>query len=417
MLVQFLVENYGPIKKECILSMEPSADKEHPENVNTDGKHSVLNLAAIYGANASGKTFLFRALTSGINIIRSSNARQVNDRLPVVPYLFDEETQKKPTHLEYTFIASDHRKYIYGFLATQTEIIEEYLYCYYSAKRSMIFERTREHYVYSRRDKAELQPTEKMNTPNKLLLATATAWNAIPTLAAFRWFAEGIETFTNDENIISHGLDRYSENTKTYVDFTKEMLRQADINISEIYVETKKKNNSGQMINGLIVDGQLIQPEEMYDVSVKTGHIVKTEDNQVKRYLLPFEAESLGTKQLFYMAPLFRDALEKGLTLVIDEIDRSMHPFIVKYLVNLFRNKNVNVNNAQLIFTTHATTLLTLSVFRRDQIWFTEKNNETGVTDLYSLGDYSVKKTENIEKGYLIGRYGAIPYLQTEEIV
>ena len=186
MLVQFLVENYGSIKKECILSMEPSGDKEHPENVNTDGEYAALNLAAIYGANASGKTCLFRALTSGINIIRSSNARQVNERLPVVPYLFDEEAIKMPTHLEYTFIASDHRKYIYGFLATQTEIIEEYLYCYYSAKRSMIFERKGEKYRYSRKDKTELQLTEKMNTPNKLLLATATAWNATSTLPAFR---------------------------------------------------------------------------------------------------------------------------------------------------------------------------------------------------------------------------------------
>lgn len=417
MLVQFLVENYGPIKKECILSMEPSADKEHPENVNIDGNHTTLNLAAIYGANASGKTFLFRAITSGINIIRSSNARQVNDRLPVVPYLFDEVTRMQPTHLEYTFIASDHRKYIYGFMATQTEITEEYLYCYYSAKRSMIFERKGENYRYSRRDKAELQPTEKMNTPNKLLLATATAWNATCTLPAFRWFAEGIDTFTNDENMLSHVLDKYSEDTKTYVDFTKEMLRQADINISDIFIESKKSKESGQLINGLIVDGRLIQPEETYEVSVQTGHTVTTEDNQVKHFLLPFEAESLGTKQLFYLAPLFKDALEKGTTLVIDEIDRSMHPFIVKYLVNMFRNKNVNAKNAQLIFTTHATTLLTLSTFRRDQIWFTEKNNETGVTDLYSLDDYSVKKTENIEKGYLIGRYGAIPYLQTEEIV
>ena len=217
--------------------------------------------------------------------------------------------------------------------------------------------------------------------------------------------------------MISHVLDKYSEDTKTYAEFTKEMLRQADINISEIFIESKKEKGSGQLINGLIVDGRLIQPEEMFEVKVQTGHTVKSEDNKIKHYLLPLEAESLGTKQLFYLAPLFKDALGKGSTLVIDEIDRSMHPFIVKYLVNLFRNESINKNNAQLICTTHATTLLTLSTFRRDQIWFTEKDSETGITDLYSLDDYSVKKTENIEKGYLIGRYGAIPYLQTEEIV
>lgn len=417
MLIQFLVENYGSIKKQCILSMEPSTDSEHPENLNTDGDYTALNCAAVYGANASGKSCLFRAITCGIHMVRSSNARQVNDRLPMIPFLFDEQSIQQPTHLEYTFIASDQRKYIYGFSASQTGITEEYLYCYFSAKKSMIFERKGETYRYSRRFQAELQPNEKMNTPNKLFLATATAWNAVSTLSAFKWFAEGIDTFTNDDNMISHVLERYRTDPETYVGFTREMLRQADINISDIRIESRKKNSSGKIIDGLIVNGQLIQPEETVELIIQTGHTVKTADHQERNYLLPLDAESLGTKQLFYLAPLFKDALENGKTLVVDEIDRSMHPFIVKYLLNLFRNAGINQKNAQLILTTHATTLLSLSTFRRDQIWFTEKDAETGITDLYSLDEYPVKKTENIEKGYLAGRYGAIPYLQTEEIV
>ena len=103
--------------------------------------------------------------------------------------------------------------------------------------------------------------------------------------------------------------------------------------------------------------------------------------------------------------------------MVVDEIDRSLHPFIVKFLVNLFRNPSINTNGAQLIFTTHETALLSLDTFRRDQIYFTEKDTESGVTDLYSLDEFSVRKTDNIEKGYLLGRYGAIPFLRTEEIV
>ena len=417
MLIQFLVENYASIKNQCILSMEPSVDSEHQESINCDGNNTALNLAAIYGANASGKSCLFRAITCGINIVRSSNARQVNDRLPVIPFLFDEESIRQPTHLEYTFIAPDHRKYIYGFFANQTRVTEEYLYCYYSAKKSMIFERKEETYHYSRKFKSELQPHEKMNTPNKLFLATATAWNAVSTLSAFKWFSERIDTFTNDENMISHVLEKYGTETKAYSDFTRKLLQQADINISDIFIEAKKGNTSGKIIDGLIVNGQLIQPEETYELTIQTGHKIKNVDNQEKHYLLPLEAESLGTKQLFYLAPLFKDALENGETLVIDEIDRSMHPFIVKYLINMFRNTSINQHNAQLIFTTHTTTLLSLSTFRRDQIWFTEKDAEQGITDLYALDEYPVKKAENIEKGYLVGRYGAIPYLQTEDIV
>ena len=120
---------------------------------------------------------------------------------------------------------------------------------------------------------------------------------------------------------------------------------------------------------------------------------------------------------MFFLAPLLRQTLEDGKVLVVDEIDRSLHPFIVKFLVNLFRNPMVNKKGSQLIFTTHETTLLSLDTFRRDQIYFTEKDISTGVTDVYSLDEFSVRKTDNIEKGYLLGRYGAIPFLHTEEII
>jgi len=125
----------------------------------------------------------------------------------------------------------------------------------------------------------------------------------------------------------------------------------------------------------------------------------------------------LGTQQLFFYGPFLQDAFEKGKTIIIDEIDKSLHPSIVKFVMNLFRDGDVNKNNAQLIVTTHDTGLLSLDMFRRDQIYFTEKDVATGVTDLYSLDEFSVRKTENIEKGYLMGRYGAVPFLRTEEVL
>ena len=145
--------------------------------------------------------------------------------------------------------------------------------------------------------------------------------------------------------------------------------------------------------------------------------MIKDIKGQENKYTLSLAEESLGTQQLFFLAPLLRQTFEKGKVLVVDEIDRSLHPFIVKFLVNLFRNPKINTNGAQLIFTTHETTLLSLDTFRKDQVYFTEKDAETGVTDLYSLDEFSVRKTDNIGKGYLLGRYGAIPFLKTEEIV
>ena len=133
-------------------------------------------------------------------------------------------------------------------------------------------------------------------------------------------------------------------------------------------------------------------------------------------YSLGLLEESLGTNQLFLLGPVLKDVFENGTSLFIDEIDNSLHTFIVKHIINMFRNPDINKSGAQLIFTTHDTSLLSLSTFRRDQVYFTEKNNTTGASDLYSLDEFSVRKTDNIEKGYLLGRYGAIPYIRGEEL-
>ncbi|MBR4766735.1 MAG: ATP-binding protein, partial [Clostridia bacterium] len=294
-------------------------------------------------------------------------------------------------------------------------ITEEYLYCFKSSKHSLIFERTNDDFKFSRNTKTELEPIKRMNTSNKLFLATATMWNTECTMAAYRWFAEKIDAFTNDEIMKNYSLNRYRENSEEYVDFTKELLKQADINISNITVETKEMEAKNTSPVNLVINGQPVSPK-MIQVEIKTGHTVKT-DNIEKTYDFSLIEESLGTQQLFYIAPIIKETLDKGKVMIVDELDRSMHPFIVKFIVNLFRNKNINKNGAQLIFTTHETSLLSLNAFRRDQIYFTEKNAENGITDIYSLDDFSVRKDENIEKGYLLGRYGAIPYLHTEEIV
>lgn len=419
MLIQFLVSNYASIKDEQILSMEPSNDNEHEENVVNKGQHQALNLAAIYGANASGKSSLFHAITMALNILRHSSSMQVNEPIPVIPFKFDADSLSKPSKFEFTFVASDGVKYIYGYSADQIRVHEEYLYFYKSAKPSKIFDRHLDEYQFARSVKRYLEPLVRMNTSNKLFLATATSWNADCTTAPYNWLASGIDSYTNDENIHNYSLNMYKEKSAENICFTKKLMKQADINISDIVVESKKipMPKGIPVIPSILINGQLVQPQEQYEITISAGHTVTDDQNNEKTYMLPLGEESLGTQQLFFIAPLLRQTFEEGKVLVIDEIDRSLHPFIVKYLVNLFRDKEVNKNGAQLIFTTHETTLLSLSIFRRDQIYFTEKNAASGATDLYSLDDFSVRKTDNIQKGYLLGRYGAIPFLNSEELV
>ena len=124
--------------------------------------------------------------------------------------------------------------------------------------------------------------------------------------------------------------------------------------------------------------------------------------------------ESIGTQMIFILIPFFASAMENNKILVIDELDRSLHPFFFFYIVSMFNDSNINKNGAQLIFNTHDTNLLDLNILRRDQIWFAEKDSKTGSSDLYSLSDFSVRNNENIEKGYMLGRYGAVPFISTD---
>lgn len=421
MLIQFTVENFLSIRDKVYLSLEPSKDSEHPENLIKKGEYNAVTSAAIYGANASGKTSLFKAITIALIMLRNSNNIQVTDRLPVIPFKLDSESKNKPTSFEFTFIASDDKKYIYGFSATAEKIVEEYLYCYNSAKPTLIFDlKEGEEPKYNRAYKGKLETAYQMNTTNKLFLATATTWNAECTKIPFEWLAEYIDTFTEVMDLSGVAVEKYrTDENRQYIDFTKNLLKQADINISSIEVDAKEVIGGAALPIQIMVQGKMIPPNEgkRYEVEITTGHTIIDEDGNSIEYPLSLQEESLGTQLLFFYGPLLKDAFEKGKTLILDEIDKSMHPSLVKFIMNLFRDPDINKAGAQLIVTTHETGILTLDMFRRDQIYFTEKDSKTGVTDLYSLDEFSVRKTENIEKGYLMGRYGAIPFLQNEEVL
>lgn len=421
MLLQFSVENYLSFKDKSVMSLIPSKDKDHEENIISNKSYKAVNTIVTYGANASGKTSFFKAMTSAIIIIRNSNNRQINENIPVVPFKFDDESITKPSKFEFQFIAADGNKYIYGFSATQKRIEEEYLYKYTSRKPTKIFERKLDKYEFTAREELPLSQLVAWNTPNKLFIATATNWNAQSTKSAYEWFANSIDTYTDLTQISAMVMNDYqSEMADEYVRFTEKLLQDADINISKLSVKVKKKTINAAMlpyVPGIFINGQLVQPSEATELEVKATHTVKGPNNSVKECILPLAEESQGTQIIFTIGPLIKKAFDNGRTLVIDEIDRSLHTFLVKQLINLFRNPEINKNGAQLIVTSHDTSLLSLSTFRRDQIYFMEKDNKTAQSHIYSLDDFSVRKTENIEKGYLLGRYGAIPYLQAGDIL
>lgn len=393
MLIEFSVKNFLSFKDKVTLSMEKGNGDENLENVISENSVDLLKTIAIYGANASGKSNILKAFTCAILMIKKSIIMPVDGKWNFIkPFLFDETSKNEPSEFEFVFIANGV-KYRYFFSADESKIHEEILDAYYSQKPTNIFTRTKNNIYEFKNDKSKLEILAENNTENKLFLSTATTWNYEKTRDAYLWLTTAIEIYDSFDNVTTKDLMDYSSEDENLKNFTLKLLKEADIlikNISVDYEENFKIKN----------------------INIELEHEVIDENKNVHTYKLNFTEESSGTKVLFVLAPFLKRAFESTKVIIVDELERSMHPALVEFIVKLFNNRDTNKANSQLIFTTHATGLLNLEIFRRDQIWFTEKRIDNGISELYPLDSFSVRKDENIQKGYINGRYGAIPFIR-----
>ena len=405
MILEFSVTNFLSFKNKVTFSMIANSNKGLDDNYTVNNDRKILKTAAIYGANASGKSNLFRILTIVILMLRASNNTDINAKLPVVPFKLDKECLDKPSEFEIRFITNNIR-YVYGFIADKNSIYDEYLYYYPNGREAKIFDRSKtDHYSFPQSDEKILNEIVAKTAPNKFFLATATNWNYEKTKPAYDFLTTGISVCTNIEELKIMAFRMYKENPDDLKDFALDFLQKADFNIEDYKVS--------------VVD----VPQEF--IANIPDFISKTLPDKIKGYqvafkhkdsdeFLVFEEESLGTQIIFTLIPFLAKALNNKKILIIDELDRSLHPFLVEYIVEMFNNSEINKNGTQLIFNTHDTNLLDLNILRRDQIWFTEKDSKTGISDLYSLSDFSVRKQENVGKGYMLGRYGAVPFIKND---
>ena len=418
MLLQFSVENFKSIKQKAILSLEASADQMHVDNYAQTGKDKCLRMVSVYGANAAGKSNLFQALTAAILAVRLSNDRQVGAPIPqITPFLFDPETAKAPTSFEFIFI-TEGLKYVYGFSATSTTVETEYLYVYKTAKATTIFERdvhSKPEYRFTSPSlRKQLLPITERNTPNKLFLATATAWNCEETRIPLLWLTNGINTYSPDyESLLQISGEMFERDTDQSLRiFTNRLLQEADVNISDYEFESTNYPKEDFMrdigVPPAIRENFSMLPNFFKRYDINTLHRIETNRGE-NVYALPLRLESRGTRNVFLLSPILKRAFETGETVCVDEFDTSLHPMLVSYLVGLFHNPAVNRNNAQLIITTHDLSLLTLKELRRDQIYFVEKDQNTGESELYSLDEFSPRTNEDVRKAYMLGRYGSVP--------
>lgn len=394
MLIQFSVTNFRSIKDKVTLSMLAGNVKEHPEHLISYANEKYLKSAVIYGANASGKSNIIRAFSFMVDFVLNSHNLQLHKKIPRYPFQFDKDTQYLPGKFEVIFI-SNGICYAYGFSINDDEVIDEYLYHYPKGRQAIIFERSNTRDFRFVKDVSKQNSFKERTSANKLYLSVAANWNYSEVIPAFEWFAS-CQFFTKDIRTTSSKFEN--------IDFKNSilsMLKVADFGINDLILK-----NSGDLN---YIDS--VFPTD----NLKTVHRVYDTNGQPSYYDLNIGEESDGTRAYLEVICFAKKALDEGTVFIADEIDAHLHPLLTKHLVSLFNSNESNAKNAQLIFTSHSTMLLDSDTLRRDQIWFTEKEEETAVTNLFSLYDFPIKKGTEIEKGYLLGRYGAIPFIKRGE--
>lgn len=407
MLIEFRVENHRSIRDEQALTMEaglPDDGADTRPRVAEGHNEKLLPVAVLYGANASGKTNVLAALDFMREAVSLSHrAWEPDGGVPRNPFAWGPK-RGEPSSFIVTALLGGTR-YEYGFVASDEAFLEEWLFAWPHGKKQVWFERENGSFKFGDNLKGEHKTIEGLTRPNSLFLSAAVQ-NGHEMLARFaRWFRSlqplnlrslrsidrERDSFRLARRMISDQQPSlFPDDKLSMIDQFRALLRDADVGIVDVRVQSDETKGG---FRGLKL--------EFCHTTDLNGW-------------LTLDEESKGTQTLVSIAPHILDALEGGGTLLVDELEASLHPMLAAQIVKQFNDPKTNPKNAQLIFTTHDTNLLGTAlggpILRRDQVWFTEKDKE-GASVLYPLTDYKPRKEENLERGYLQGRYGAIPFL------
>lgn len=412
MLIEFRVRNFRSFQEEQVFSLMKGKETNLPDNsfeIACPHKCHVLKSAAIFGANASGKSNFLNALKTMKRIVVSSS--QTGFEIPVSPFRLNNVSVKEPTEFEVTFIVEGIR-YQYGFATTKDVIVEEWLFAFPKGRAQTWFMRSFDsrnqvyHWSLGSNLMGEKKVWQRSTRKNALFLSTAVQLNSQQLKPIFDWFREKLRVVGMELSPKFSAQLCLDGSQRAVLD----LLKAADLHIEDLDVKSEDVTPSS-LPEGL--------PTELKDILFKQGAKVLKVQTVHKNNIgenIPFnlsEEESDGTRKVFALAGPLLDVLNNGYILAIDELNSRLHPKLEMFIIRMFHNPNINRKNAQLIFTSHATPLMNEdSVLRRDQIWFCEKNRSKQFSTIYSAADFKSNKGENLESFYLSGRYGALPYVQ-----
>ena len=407
MLLEFTVGNCKSFRDDVTLNLVATALREpaldEPPLVRLDKGIAVLPCAAVYGANASGKSNLAYAMALMRNLVRNSaRTGQVADELQFVPYLLDESSAHEPTFVELVFLA-DGTRYRYGFEVTRSAVTGEWLHHVPQQREAMLFKRNGQEVTLNKKRFGEGAGLAAKTRSNALFLSVVAQFNGAIASRILEWFWRFRVVTGVDDNLLGVTGQMLQEGRN--VPEIVELVRNLDAGIQGVRVRDPEVASD--------LPGKVARRFESGDVEafeLKTVHERRDDDGTSSGEVeFPIHDESAGTRKLVGLAGPLVETLRNGYVLVIDEVDARLHPLMTREIVRLFQSRTTNPSGAQLIVMSHDVNLLHEKLLRRDQIWFTEKHPH-GHSALYSLAEFKVRNDASHGRDYIRGRFGAIPY-------
>ncbi len=421
MLIEFSVGNYRSFKERVTFSMVAANLVSQDKNLDinnvfaVDEELSLVKSAAIYGANASGKSNLAKALQfMQWFMVNSSKETQSTEAIGVEKFKLSTETDNQPSFFEIVFLL-DGQQHRYGFTANREKVVSEWLFYVPKTRETQLFSRQDRNFDIAKVYKAD-GIAAKTRT-NALFLSVSAQFNVEKSESILDWLTYQVNLISglDDENLsttVSCLIDK--QHHSEIIELIQKLdLGIAGIEVEQIHARDVLKDVSDPQQKRLL---RMLSKNNIALNTISTTH--RKFDSQGQQISLEEfdidDEESDGTKKIFALSSLLIETLKNAKILIIDEFDARLHPLMSRSIVELFNSNDTNPHNAQLIFMTHDTNLLSNKIFRRDQIWFTEKDRY-GATSLYSLAEYKVRNDASFESDYIKGKYGAIPYIQVAE--
>ena len=409
MLLSFRVANHRSLRDEQHLNLAPVYDADRPPGT----KWPAVPVAAIYGANASGKSNVIDAFIFAREMVLDSDRRAEPDQqITRRPFALDADIGAAPSDFDID-IDIDGVHYAYGFSIDDRAVVEEWLHRYPTKRRQIVFNRDGQSYRFGTTVDPSLREAIGITPPNALFLSVAARASKRDALPVYRWMRESaVDILSSVGTLVAEAsLAAFIAQSSAARSTLVELLHAADVGIADV-----------ELVNGKIdpfggINRQFLQQFTTMPLTFDKKVQFRMHGATSGR-ALAFHEQSDGTQEFVRQILRVVQALQRGSLLVIDELESMLHPNLAEQLIRLFQDTRTNPLGAQLVFTTHNTALLgsNAEVLKRDQVWFTEKGHADGATSLFPLTDFTPRDKENTERRYRGGSYGAVPFVDEDSL-